>query len=323
MTDVSRRNESDHGSDPAVRALTVLWAKRLRLVGLAFVGGVLAVALSFLIPAQYRSTATLLPQVGGGESGLLSALGSFANIPVDGQISVEDLYPDILRSDRLLDRVIDGRAFPEGDDSLYEILGVAVEEGDSIRSARRLKKVLRERVLAFHRDRDTGLMGVSATMPRSPDHASAMANLFTDELCLFVEDFNRDRTLGKLGYLSRRISDVALELAEAESDLADYLSENRGTESSPRLRIDAGVKERRVQALTAVWVELVRQHEIAKMDDNETVYAVDVLDRASPPLRKVKPSRAGMGIVGAVLVFMLASVFYLARDVVAGHSQDS
>lgn len=321
MTDPKPRPDVVREPDPAVHALAVLWSRKKTLMAVAIVGGVLAVVLSFTIPKQFRATATILPRFGSGESGLLAALGNFANLPMEGELSIEDLYPAILRSDRLLDRVI-VKGAPAGhpDVDLYELLKVGGAADDSLRATLRLKKALRERVLAFHRDRDTGVMSVTVMLPGSPDLAADMANLFTDELADFVEAFNRDRTRGKLDYIQQRVDDVAAELAEAEADLTEFLMENRATDGSPQLKMAASVKERHVQALTTVWVELVRQHELAKMDDNEEAFAVEVLDRAQPPLHKYRPRRAGMGLIGAILFVVLGCATVLVRDYAASGS---
>ncbi len=315
MTDSNARLDVDCGGDSAAHVITLLWKNKKILIAAAFMGGVFAIALSFLVQKQFSATATILPRFGAGESGLLAALGSFANLPVQGELSIEDLYPAILRSDQLLDRVItEDRQAGHLDVNLYGLLKVGGADSDSLLAARRLKKVLRERVLTFRRDRDSGVMGVSVTMPGSPVIAADMANLFTDELGRFVEDFNRNRTHGKLSYIQQRVDDVAEELAETETDLAGFLMENRAIDQSPQLKMAVGVKERQVQALTAVWIELVRQHEIAKMDDNEEMFSVEVLDRAVPPLNKTKPRRASMGVVGAFLVFVLGCVVIIVRD---------
>ena len=294
--------------------------RRIVLIGaVALVVGIAAVALSYLIQPQFTATVTLLPQTGTSSTGLMAAIGNFANIPLPGgEQNLEALYPVIVRSNRLLDGIITESWTYRGETrSLYDVFGVDRAAGhDSLDATRRLKKQLREQVLAFRQDKQVGVMELSVTAPRDPAFAAELANALTDSLGRFTVAFNASKADANLDYVQRRLDEVAVELQAAESDRTRFLEDNRAYASSPRLMQAAGELERQVQALTAVWVELIKQLEIAKLDDDKERFSLEVLDRAMPPLHKSRPKRASMGIIGCLLGGLAASLFVLGRAVV-------
>ncbi|MFO7654514.1 MAG: Wzz/FepE/Etk N-terminal domain-containing protein [Candidatus Krumholzibacteriia bacterium] len=314
MLDERLTDRSTEAGDLTVALLRALWKHAAAIVVVAIVAGILGVGLSFLVQPQFTATATLLPQATGSSGGLIAAIGSFANIALPGDRNLEALYPTIIRSSRILDGIITG-SWPgrDGEVSLYEIFDLPPATGsDSLDAARRLKQHLGERVLAFHQDKQ-GVMELSVTVPGDPVFAAALANAVTDSLENFIVGFNEAQARERLQYVQRRLDEVAAELQTAESLRARFREENRAFVDSPRLMQRAGELEREVQALTAVWVELIKQLEIAKLDDNRERFSLEVLDRALPPLHRSRPNRAAMGIIGFVLGGLAASVVVIAR----------
>jgi len=181
-----------------------------------------------------------------------------------------------------------------------------------------LKKHLREQVITMSRDKNTGVMELSALVPQDPELAARFVNALTDSLNSFVEMFNGSKARQRLSYVQRRIDEVTGSLHELEDDYTRFKEENRAYRSSPRLSQIAAEKEREIQALTAVWVELIKQLELAKLEDNKERFSIEILDRAQPPLRKAKPQRASMAIVGAILGALAWSLFILGRAVQRG-----
>lgn len=306
------------------RLLLRTLGRNVWLIGaVALAVGVSAVALSYLIQPRFTATATLLPQTGGSTSGLMAAIGNFANIPLQGEQNLETLYPVIVRSNRILDGIIGETWDYRGSkQSLYGVFDIETAAGaDSLDSTRRLKKVIRETVLSFRQDKQVGVMELAVTAPRDPRFAATLANALTDSLGGFIMAFNGSKAREKLQYLQRRIDDVTAELQVAESERTAFLEENRAYANSPRLMQTAGELERRVLALTAVWVELIKQLEIAKLDSDEERFSLEVLDRAQAPLHRSSPNRANMGIIGFILGGLIVCMTLLGRAaIVTGRS---
>ncbi len=312
------QNEFNHKveSDDPILGFLYLLAKHLKLIFLAAaICGVLAVALSFLIPPQYRAHVTILPSLDTQDQSLLARYGSLVNVPIQGTFTIEDFYPTILKSDALLDPILEADQSIFGpDQSLYDILNISRDNTDSTLAARRLKKVLRESVLSLLADKSTGVMTLSALLPGDPKLSAVLANSLADTLGSFIETFSILKTRDQLQYVQRRVDEVSNELEMAEEDLAAFRETNRVVNTSPQLRMIDARKERHTQALKSVWIELVRQLEIAKVDDHRERFRLDILDRAIPPLHKAKPQRAIMGVIGSILGAMAMCIFIVFRE---------
>lgn len=296
--------------------LRTLWRHSPWIVGSALLAGMGAIAFSYTIAPKFTATATLLPEVQSNPSGLLAAVGNFANFSLpSGEQNLEALYPAIVRSNRILDGVIHRSWQYLGEPrTLYEIFDLTpADSSDSLAAPRKMKKHIREHVLSFRQDKQLGVMELSVTVPRDPEFSAVFANALTDSLGAFVVAFNANKASEKRQYIQRRIDDVTAELRRAEVTLTTFTEENRAYLSSPRLNQIAGELDREVQALTAVWVELIKQLEIAKLDDDQERHSLEVLDRAAPPLRKSSPKRASMAIIASMLGGLIACLVVLAR----------
>ena len=236
----------------------------------------------------------------GGSAGLLATIGSFANLPLQGDTNPENLYGVIVKSDRILEPLLD-RQWEYGgkQETLFSIFGSGDPADERVR--RSLKAKLRNRVISFSRDKTTGAMEVTAHVPRDPVFAAALANALVEQLGAFIEQFKSQKSREKLTYIEDRLTDVTARLGEYESDLARFKTENRSYAENPELQRIVNDKQRNVQAMTAVWVELTKQLEIARIDVSEDRYSIDILDRAEPALSRSRPKRPVMGLIGMIL----------------------
>lgn len=314
----TRENGFGGNETPVVWELVKMLLGRWLQIGVvAVLCLVLGVALSYLITPRYAAKATLLPQMDAGNAGLLAAIGSFANIPVSGENNPENLYGVIVKSDRILDRILERQWSYQGEKKdLFAIFGA----GDPADPAaqRRLRDTLRNSVVSFDKSKTTGAMQVVAHVPRDPAFAAELANALVEELDSFIEKFRSQKSREKLQYIEDRLTDVTGKLNEYETDLARFKAENRAYADSPALMQVAAEKERNVQAMTAVWIELTKQLEIAQIDVNETRYSIDVLDRAEPALHKTSPKRSVMGLIFAFLGTAAFCLFLVVRHVLGG-----
>jgi capsule polysaccharide export protein KpsE/RkpR len=72
--------------------------------------------------------------------------------------------------------------------------------------------------------------------------------------------------------------------------------------------------ERKVRVDEAVWEELTKEYEMAKVEEARQVPSVGVLDAANIPQRKTSPVRRNIVAVGTSLSFLFAIILVLALD---------
>ncbi len=240
--------------------------------------------------------------------------------PMNGRSSYEGLYQEILRSDRILDQLLDRNwnSLNLGSEaSLYAIFDLTEPTGDTPESRLskfHMKQLLRNKVIVFHRSKLNGYMKLKVTIPEDPPLAAELANFLVKRL----DEHNVQARTGKAGqqreFIGTRLESVEVELASAESNLTNFLKSNRKYSSSPVLVQQHGELARQVQALTSIWTELRRQLELARIDEQKESVSVDVLDYATIPVFRSKPDRISIILLGTLFGLMLGSFAVLMRQ---------
>jgi len=288
-----------------------MWKARWRVIILAVSGFVLGLLLAYLLPSVYRAEMTLLPNRDQDVNGaLLSQLSGFAGLNVPGDESLEDLYRQIIRSDRLLAPLL-GKTWQSSlfDDqvSLYTALGFDLQGtiADTLRVEEKALKKLSKDVIGFHRDRTSGFMTISAELVEDPLLAMSLVREATTALDEFLITYHTSHAAEQRVFISARLKEVAHELSMAESALAEFELANRGYLESPHLKQRHSELERFVASKKAVWIELSRQLETTRIDEHRRLIRINILDDARLPIMAVRPSKATFSFFGAVLGLLM------------------
>jgi uncharacterized protein involved in exopolysaccharide biosynthesis len=255
----------------------------------------------FLLQPYYKATATLLPET---QKDKLSALGQFADIASLAGVTIPGseiarLYPTIITSETILRNVLVKKYKPNAlTDSVnliqyFEYTDYPYEEG----MARSLVK-LRSLLIALHENK-TSTVGLSLEMPE-PQLAATVLNAIIEELDSFMRNKRATSASEQVKWIDLRLKEVGQELRRAEDRLKDFRERNRRVADSPELLMQQDRLLRDVQVQSTVFVELTKQHELAKLEEIKNITIVNVLDPARVPVKKERPKR----LVNTVLAFL-------------------
>ncbi len=282
------------------------WMNRkfISIVTCAFT--VLGVAVAMYLPKQYTASATILPPQ-TTDSKLASALSSLGGIAGDlagaGE-SMSKIYPEIAKSrivlSGLLDAEYQGRKF-------QEILQEEYRFEEDIRE--KLILSLQKNVIQASNAMKTNVVTVSVIYT-DPEIAAAITNEITTQMEKFFKYQFRSAATSQRIMIETRLGEVADTLKIAEDKLLQFRESNRTTGLSPKLQVFEHRLAREVEINNALYVELNRQHEISKISELQLKPVLNILDKASPPIKKSKPSRAKILILFMILGFVV-SVGYL------------
>lgn len=295
------------------------WRNRIPILSITLICGIAAVSYSLLQPASFTATVSFLPQGDSPDVGLLSKVASFTGMRLDTEVSYEQLYGEIILSESILGKVID-RFWSHRDHevpvSLYEILDVGDREpdGDYSRIARaEVLKKLRTDIVEFFRDDRSGFMLLRVTIQKDPSLAAAMANFLAHQLDEFNQEYRSRQAEEQLRIVEAQLAEAQSGLKTANDDLTSYITSNRTYAASPALQQRYDELAREVQAQTTVWIELRRQLELTKIDQNKSAMSITILDEATPPVKKSGPRHSFNGLAGLVfgMVFSLLVLFAL------------
>jgi uncharacterized protein involved in exopolysaccharide biosynthesis len=262
-----------------------LWRDRRAFarVGVLFLA--LGLTAAFLIPARYTARATILPpeSSGGGLSRLLSALPMAAAqmLGSTGESKMVDLYVDIAKSQTILSDVLaapyDGRTFRE-----------ALQAGSDTPDW----QLMEDLRLAFAGSKHprTQLVMFELTL-RDPKLAAALLNEMLGQMDRFFRFRMATTDNMQRKMIETRLAEVTDTLRLAEEALRQFKESNRLTMLSPKLMLDEGRLMRQVEINNAVYVELTKQLELARISEAENAPVMNILDYASVPDRRSGPSR--------------------------------
>jgi uncharacterized protein involved in exopolysaccharide biosynthesis len=215
--------------------LRLLWGKR-QFIGKAFLAGlVVGCLVALLIPAQYESSAYLMPPDNQSTSGLamlasLSAKsGNIGAVAGDllGVKSSGALFVRILASRTIQDRLI--ARF-----QLKKVYSIKLDEG-----ARR--KLAENSSLS--EDRKNGVIQISVT-DRDPKRAAAVAQAYVDELNVLVAELSTSAAHRERVFLEERLTAVKQDLDDASQKFSQFASKNTAIDikEQGRSMVDAASK---------------------------------------------------------------------------------
>jgi capsule polysaccharide export protein KpsE/RkpR len=244
-----------------------------------------------------------------GKLGGLQEIASAAGIG-NQIVSPSQLYPDILASERVLQNVIYHKyrteSFPS-EVTLIQFYGY--DDEDSVYNYEKCLKKLRGSLITIEVDRKTTIVTLKVTTTEKQLSAD-IANQITAELDYYQRNFRRTNASEQRKFLEQRLSEVNQDLTKSEEKLKDFREKNRKVEQSPQLLLEQDRFARDVELNSALFIELKKQYELAKLDEIKNTPIVQVLDVARAPAKKSGPPRRIYVFAAAFLSFVGCTSWY-------------
>ena len=293
-----------------------IWASRKKIVVLSLVVAAVTLGVNFLLPVYYLSTATILPET---EKSKLSALGQFADIAQLAGVSIPGseiarLYPTIIGSETVLGSVINKKYHTEKfRDSVTLIQYFELNEGTPEEDMAKALKKLRS-LLSSSFDNRTSVVTLSLEM-REPRLAADVLNAMIGELDGFMRSKRTTSASEQVKWIAVRLEQIQHDLRQSEEMLKDFRERNRRVLDSPQLSLEQARLTRNVEVNSAVFVELKKQYELAKLDEIKNLTIVNVLDPGNAPVKRERPKRATNTVIMFVVSLLCASAYFSVRQI--------
>jgi uncharacterized protein involved in exopolysaccharide biosynthesis len=231
--------QSGYGPTWAIRAM-LLWKHRRKLALVTGIALLVSLAISFSIPKEYKSTASIMPpdEQGSsamllaalaGRSGQLGTLGSLASGLLGGHTSTA-LFVDLLQSGTVSGHLIDRFDLQRVYRKRYRI--------DTAKHLARCTKITE--------DKKSGVITI-VVEDRSRVRARDLAQGYLDELNNIVTQTNTSAAHRERVFIEQRLSAVRANLEDAELQLSQFSSKSSAIDIQEQTRamVEAGA---RVQA---------------------------------------------------------------------------
>jgi uncharacterized protein involved in exopolysaccharide biosynthesis len=123
----------------------------------------------------------------------------------------------------------------------------------------------------------------------------------------------------RTGRLRSELAKVTGQSAQADTD-PDYIAPPLS--KLPMIGVNYTELYRRLQIAESVYQALIKQYEIARVEEAKELPSVKVLDEAAVPEKKVSPPRTAIAVLGTLCGMLLAICFLVGRERFADNNSE-
>lgn len=304
-----------------------VWRAKWKIALTTFAVAVVAAALLlFVVEPYYETSVAVFPNApaAAGALGALSSLASMAGVAMGGfaadAVSL-DVYMTLLQSEPVVVPVLTSKyQTAKFKDSVDLIDYFEIEPDEDLSPERRERKRLvlalkefNEDKVSLELDRQSNILFMTVEMPESA-LAAEVTNRLIDNLDYYLRHKRKSQAKERREYIAERISQVMDSLAEAEEALKIFRDQNRIVLTSPTLQTRQARLMRQVEVQQTIYVELVKQYELAKIDEIKDTPIVQVNQEAREPIKKAGPPRIKIMLVLIAFVSLLGAAYFAVRE---------
>ena len=150
----------------------------------------------------------------------------------------------------------------------------------------------------------TKILTVTVKMPE-PKLSADVVNNIAESLDNYIRTKRKSYASEQRDYIEKRLRQVKDSLTIAENTLKDFSEQNRMVMQSPELMLQQARLARNVQIIGAVFIELSKQLEIAKIDEVKDTPVLNIKELAKDPILKAGPKR----LISLVIIITLSALF--------------
>ncbi len=290
-----------------------LWANKKKTITINFLVAVPTILyLLFISKPYYESNVVILPEFGSKSTTLggLGDLASLAGVNLNNE-SPTEIYQNLLLSETVLENVINKKYKTEKYSkpvNLIEYFEIEENDSDGPEKAKRRDFLSAYENLVKSRidtkvEKLTKILSITVQMPES-ELSAEVANTLVESLDDYIKYKRKSYASQQRFYIEKRIAQVRDSLSIVENQLRNFRDRNRIVEQSPNLFLEQSRLMRNVEIQQAVFIELTKQLEIAKIDEIKETPVINNLEEAKDPVIKAGPQRAKIFLLIMILTFV-------------------
>lgn len=300
--------------------ITLFWKERKKIIYISGSITILTLIYALLATPWYTATVKIIPSE-PNDNLLLRQYASIAalagvNIPM-GAASQHYFYPEIIRSNFLLDRILKQKFKTETSSDLMTIFQILDVEIDSTKENweykifERLKKRLRKSIIKIEIDELTEMIVVNVELPNDPTFVAEVANYIIEQLDMYNRFYKKTKAKEQRIYIEKGIEKNLRNLKIAEKKLIDFEIQNKDI-SSPEKKLQLNGLQMEVDIFYSLVKELKKQLEIIKIEEIKQTPTLNILEKAIRPYDKTKPKRLIILILGMILSVLISLVYIIS-----------
>ena len=299
----------------------ILWKSKKRIITIILLFTIVGVIYALLVTPWYEATVKIMPSSDSGNNlSQYSSIAAMVGINLSSSEDKQAFYPDIIKSNFVLDRVLEHKFITETfiqPVTLFEFWETDVdssEKGWKHKLYEQSKKSLRETYINSSINRKTKLLTLKVIVPKDPVLAADLANFIVDQLDYFNKNLRKYKATDQRKFIEKSIDEAMNKLSSAQNRLMNFEEKNKGI-MSPQTKLELDRLKTEVDVQKNVYIELKKQLELAKIEEIKETETLNILDSATIPVEKIKPKRRVIIIVFFLLSFFFSNFYIIINNV--------
>ena len=281
---------------------------------------------SFFTTTLYTSDAKIMSSKSTGNASNFSGLANQFGLSLPSSSNeVQWVYSEILKSRTLANAVLKrnfdtkkyGKTIP-----LSQILSgkVADNKLNNSKKSFLLNEQLRS-MMRVSEDRNTSIFTLKVES-FEPVFSADLLTAIIEELSFHQQKYNNERIKKTRIFLEGRISNVEVQLMNAEENLKLFRERNRRIENSPSLLLEQQRIEREALVLTSVYTTLKQQFETLKIEEVKESDYVLIIDSPSIPPFKSGPKKKFIVVLAFIIGLITSAVIIFYKKISSNLSKE-
>jgi uncharacterized protein involved in exopolysaccharide biosynthesis len=279
----------DGGLLPYVR---ILIRRKWIVLGCVALAAAAAGLYSLTLEPSYTAVATLYPAKQAESSGLsgLMSLGANLGLPGISAKDPTDILVDIAKTNSFLGRVVAKKFYSAKlgrEATLREIVPIKSKRQE-LRNFYLLESL--RKTIEFESNKRSGVLTIKVQAPEA-ELAKALADTVISELNRFYRELMSSKKASYRQFLEKRLAEAEANLKETEDRLRNYRERNMLSSNSPEQNLLMARYTRDIRVNEELYLTLRKEYEVARLEEQKDLPALDMLDSPETPLFKSGPQR--------------------------------
>ncbi len=296
--------------------LLFLWGKRKRIAWILLINAVIIVTIVLLLPNKYTSSVKILPpsdnSLGGGLDRYAS-IASMLGVNLGGSTQFGPImYESILKSRKILEPIIREEYKTKRNKSINLIDYFEVKGDNDGEKFENCLEYIRNEVMTVLVNPENYITTIDITT----DDAVLSARI-AEKILNLLQSFNleiiKKEAIDKRKFLKLRLTEISDSLRLSEEKLVHYLN-TVNDPTLPMVQIVLAKKQREIEILSSILIELRKQAEILKLQEFSDLKPLKILEYPSVSFLKSFPKRAIISVlymIGvAIIIFSVYMVIF-------------